>query len=282
MATVAADRLFGKSIKRREDPRFITGRGQYVDDLKLPGMTYAAYVIPGSFRSSTYWPRPVMKRGSSRRLIDLPNRRSAATVAMASTSLLRGHVLGGPLDRLHDVVVARAAAEVALELVADLRLRGLRVTLEHLVGRHDHPGRAEPALQPVFLPEPLLDRVQLAVLRQPLDRHDVGAVHLDGEEVARLDGLAVHEDRARAALAGVTADVRPGEAHGLADVVHQEKAGLHFVAVALAVDRHLDWQFHDSPSGIRRFESGPWTPRSGATEGKISPPACQPGQALAA
>jgi hypothetical protein len=28
------------------------------------------------------------------------------------------------------------------------------------------------------------------------------------------------------------------------------------VAVALAVDRHLDWQFHDSSSGIRRFESG--------------------------
>src|SRR5947199_4247512 len=44
MAAVASDRLFGKSIKRREDPRFITGRGQYVDDLKLPGMTYAAFV----------------------------------------------------------------------------------------------------------------------------------------------------------------------------------------------------------------------------------------------
>src|SRR5258705_13673344 len=44
MATVAADRLFGKSIKRREAPRFITGRGRYVDDLKLPGMTYAAFV----------------------------------------------------------------------------------------------------------------------------------------------------------------------------------------------------------------------------------------------
>jgi aerobic carbon-monoxide dehydrogenase large subunit len=38
------ERLFGKSIKRREDPRFITGRGQYVDDLKLLGMTYAAFV----------------------------------------------------------------------------------------------------------------------------------------------------------------------------------------------------------------------------------------------
>src|SRR5438132_1002365 len=44
MATVAGERLFGKAIKRREDPRFITGRGQYVDDVKLPGMTYAAFV----------------------------------------------------------------------------------------------------------------------------------------------------------------------------------------------------------------------------------------------
>jgi aerobic carbon-monoxide dehydrogenase large subunit len=43
MAT-ATERLFGKSIKRREDPRFVTGRGQYVDDLKIPGMTYAAFV----------------------------------------------------------------------------------------------------------------------------------------------------------------------------------------------------------------------------------------------
>ena len=41
---VTEDRLFGKSIKRTEDPRFITGRGKYVDDLKLPGMTYAAFV----------------------------------------------------------------------------------------------------------------------------------------------------------------------------------------------------------------------------------------------
>ena len=42
MAT--AERLIGKSIKRREDPRFITGRGTYVDDVKLPGTTYAAFV----------------------------------------------------------------------------------------------------------------------------------------------------------------------------------------------------------------------------------------------
>jgi carbon-monoxide dehydrogenase large subunit len=44
MATATDTRLFGKSIKRREDPRFITGRGQYVDDVKLAGMTHAVFV----------------------------------------------------------------------------------------------------------------------------------------------------------------------------------------------------------------------------------------------
>ena len=44
MATATAERFLGKSIKRREDPRFITGRGTYVDDVKLPGTTYAVFV----------------------------------------------------------------------------------------------------------------------------------------------------------------------------------------------------------------------------------------------
>jgi carbon-monoxide dehydrogenase large subunit len=58
--------LFGSAIKRREDPRLITGAATYVDDVKLPGLTYAAirawayglrrmaaYVRPGSLTSST-------------------------------------------------------------------------------------------------------------------------------------------------------------------------------------------------------------------------------------
>ena len=34
--------LFGSGIKRREDPRLITGEGSFVDDIKLYGLTYAA------------------------------------------------------------------------------------------------------------------------------------------------------------------------------------------------------------------------------------------------
>src|SRR6266481_5245240 len=30
----------GKSVRRKEDPRFLQGKGHYVDDVKLPGMLY--------------------------------------------------------------------------------------------------------------------------------------------------------------------------------------------------------------------------------------------------
>src|ERR1700694_5810508 len=33
-------RGFGHSVRRKEDPRFIRGRGNYIDDIKLPGMLY--------------------------------------------------------------------------------------------------------------------------------------------------------------------------------------------------------------------------------------------------
>jgi carbon-monoxide dehydrogenase large subunit len=41
---MATARVLGASIKRREDPRFITGKGNYTDDLKLAGMTHAVFV----------------------------------------------------------------------------------------------------------------------------------------------------------------------------------------------------------------------------------------------
>ena len=35
-------RVFSSGIRRREDPRLITGRASYTDDIKLPGMVHAA------------------------------------------------------------------------------------------------------------------------------------------------------------------------------------------------------------------------------------------------
>ena len=41
----AAERhALGHRMKRKEDPRFLQGKGRYVDDISLPGMLYAAIV----------------------------------------------------------------------------------------------------------------------------------------------------------------------------------------------------------------------------------------------
>lgn len=41
---IMSNKFIGKSVKRIEDKRFITGKGRYTDDINLPGMTYA-YIL---------------------------------------------------------------------------------------------------------------------------------------------------------------------------------------------------------------------------------------------
>src|SRR4051812_40212956 len=43
-ATAGVERVFGARIRRKEDPRFLTGRGQYTDDVQVAGTLHAAFV----------------------------------------------------------------------------------------------------------------------------------------------------------------------------------------------------------------------------------------------
>jgi len=43
-APTTSGSVFGESVLRREDARFLTGRGRYTDDITLPGTTHAAFV----------------------------------------------------------------------------------------------------------------------------------------------------------------------------------------------------------------------------------------------
>ena len=63
-----------------------------------------------------------------------------------------------------------------------------------------------------MLPERLLQRVQVALGADALDRRDLGAVGLDGEHRAALHRLAVEVDGAGAAVGRVAADVRARQA----------------------------------------------------------------------
>ncbi|MEU9859909.1 xanthine dehydrogenase family protein molybdopterin-binding subunit [Streptomyces sp. NPDC047971] len=44
MTSTKDERLVGRSVPRREDPRLLTGRGRFVDDIELPGMLHAQFV----------------------------------------------------------------------------------------------------------------------------------------------------------------------------------------------------------------------------------------------
>ncbi|MFW6174602.1 MAG: xanthine dehydrogenase family protein molybdopterin-binding subunit [Chloroflexota bacterium] len=42
--SVDVSKFFGNSVKRREDPRLVTGQGRYVDDIRLPGTAHMTFV----------------------------------------------------------------------------------------------------------------------------------------------------------------------------------------------------------------------------------------------
>src|ERR1700682_5517651 len=132
----------------------------------------------------------------------------------------------GGLDGLDDVLVAGAPAKVALERLTDLLLARRGVLVQEADDRHDHPGRTEAALQSVLLVERLLNRMELTVSGETLDRGDLGTVGLDTENGARLDRLAVDHDRARAAGRRVAADIRPGQAQAVSQNIDEELARL--------------------------------------------------------
>src|SRR5947209_18568946 len=112
--------------------------------------------------------------------------------------------------------------------------------LEEGVAGHQHAGCAVAALEAVLCHEPLLKRMQLAVLLQALHRHDFLVAGLDGEHRARLHRSAVHEDGAGAAGGRVAPDMGAGQRQHVPDQVDQQEARLDVSLVLLAVDRELD------------------------------------------
>src|SRR5450755_3055042 len=171
-----------------------------------------------------------MKRGSSLRRTEWPKPRMTGASGMGLTQLLRARLPDAHrglaaqrrrpvLDGSDDVDVASTATQVARDTAPDLRLGRARIGGQQGLCAEQHAGRAEPALQAVLLEEALLQSVQLAVLLQAFDRLDLAAVGLDRQHRARLDRIAVQQNRAGATVRGITPDVGAREVQVLPDEV---------------------------------------------------------------
>src|SRR2546423_4484348 len=98
------------------------------------------YSMPGSFTSSTYLPFPRMKRASSLRLTLWPMPPISTAISLRLPFRVLAHDSRGVVDRLDDVHVAGAAAEVSRDRLAYLQLRRFRVRREEGDRGHHHSG----------------------------------------------------------------------------------------------------------------------------------------------
>jgi hypothetical protein len=159
------------------------------------------------------------------------------------------HFRGCGFNGFNDVLVARAAAEIALESVPDIVPRGVGIAPEQLIGCDNHAGRAEAALQAVFLPKALLQRVQIAIGPQAFNGGDFCTVSLDGKQGAGFCGLPVQQHGAGAAQGSFATNVGSRKPCNFTKVMHQQHARLNVVLTPRAVyvdsDSHLAAPFEE-------------------------------------
>jgi hypothetical protein len=151
---------------------------------------------------------------------------------------------GGPArgpDRVDDVLIAGAPAEVALEPGANAFLARLRLTPQQLQCAHDHAGGAKAALQRVMLTKRRQQRMgHLTGRAQALQGGNGRAVRLDSQDRARLHRAPVQVHRARTTLGGVASNMHTGDTEALPQQLDQPHSGLNLDLPPLAIDGESD------------------------------------------
>src|SRR5215813_13190960 len=155
--------------------------------------------------SATYWTLPVTFSGPSGRGIDNPTPFTSRVVFITLAMPLSFHAARGLCDRLDHFGVARAAAQIAGDRVANVLLGRLRVLGEQRRRGHENTRNAEAALGHAAAHEGVLQRRQRAAARQPFDRRHRAAARLHRQYEAARDQLTVEVHRACAAVAGAAA-----------------------------------------------------------------------------
>ena len=158
----------------------------------------------------------------------------SATSAGSSRVVVGDHaiLLAAQLHGGVDAVIRHAAAERALHAVADLRVGGIRRLVEQRLGGEDLAVLAEAARRHLLVDPRLLNRMELAVLRESFERGDLGALHLRHRPDARAHRLALDQHGARAALAEAAAEARPAQIEVVPEHIEQRRGRLDVDACA--------------------------------------------------
>ena len=138
-------------------------------------------------------------------------------------------------DRLVDLQVPRASAEIAAQRFLDLVARRRRLASSRARAARK-TRRTVPALRRTELGERVLERVQLRALRHPLDRVDAALGVGDSQRETGEDRRSVDEHRACPALAELAPMLGAGESEVLAQHLEQRLLRRERDFYPLAVD----------------------------------------------
>src|SRR5688572_17727998 len=162
-------------------------------------------------------------------------RRASVSAAGFSASIENG---------AHYTVVRPAAAEVAVERLADFAFRGLGILRKQRDRAHHDAAHAVAALRSLMLDERLLHRV---FALETFDRGDSLSQRERERHITGGHGAAVDEHEARAALAAAATEARADEAQFTAQDVEERRIGMRRDALARAVH----FEFRHAANSIR-------------------------------
>ena len=154
--------------------------------------------------------------------------------------------LGGVHHSIYDLLVARAAADVAADGLSDLVLRRMGVVSNQRVTCDEHAGGAVAALEGVLFTKCILYFGHDAAFgRQALYSGHAHFIGLNGKHAARANGLIVQQNSACATYTMFAANMCACKAQFIANEIDQTGARLYQPVLMRAVDLNLN-----------RFEKG--------------------------
>src|SRR5207253_8506260 len=96
----------------------------------------------------------------------------------------------------------------------------------------------------------------LAIRGEAFDGRDIRSAGLHREHRARLHGLRIEQNRARAADRSLAAHVRSGQSQHIAQVMHEQQTRLDFVVMIDTIDVDTDSLLHKATSLEKNFPEG--------------------------
>jgi hypothetical protein len=132
------------------------------------------------------------------------------------------HGVCGILYGADNILISSTPANISIQAMADLRIRGMRIAIQQIHNRDDHAGRAETTLQAMLLPKGILYGMQIAICRDAFNCGNAAAISLHCQHGTGFYGYTIHQDGARAALTGITAHVRTRQSNDFTQEMREQ------------------------------------------------------------